>query len=404
MINILNEEVKIKSDRKLKDAIHDIVVELEEDQFWDLGSISDILREEYGLFVTPKLLERLFTLWDNDKSTGVFNKSDESWLSWDGDEKIIENNLKKKKRNSVLGKSRRRIRKEEEKQKFDDIKKSGWIKLRDGRFVYKGPKTFKIEEEDKVSISKYEKESYGDKENPIVPELIRNIYVLDHPNDAEEISDEIQKLIDGGKIKPKPKDGANYYYETFRMMFEIGKKLNLDTKRGWEKKYAPVKLKESQLRKKKRENWEKQQEEEALKTVITDKNLEESKTELNTIIDTNKKYFILVTKFNTQKKEFYIKKILLGYLSISKYKFDDGFYKIVCKVNKDDDSGPIYFNTMGHFKNCIEHGIKGDGHIFNILKMEDIEKLTIYVKELKKFKGWDEWLDIETTNRLKNDF
>jgi len=403
MFNILNEEVKIRSDRKLKDAIHDIVVELEENEFWDLGSISDILREDHGLFVTPKLLERLFTLFDNGK-VGVFDKSDGSWLSWDEDEKIVENNIKKKKRSSILGKARRRIRKEEEKEKFEQIKKSGWIKLRDGRFVYRGPKTFKVEDDDQISISKYEKESYDQGENPIVPNLVRSLFVLVHPDDGYQISAEIQKLIDNGDIKPKAKDGANYYYETFRKLFELGKKTKLDTKRGWEKKYAPNKLKERNLKKNKREAWEKEQEKEALKTVITDKNLEESKNQLNTLIDPDKKYFVLVTKFSTQKKQFYIKKIALGYMSISKYKYDDGFYKIVCKKNKNDDIGPIYFNTMAHFKRCLEHGIKGDGHIFNILKIEDIEKLAIYVKELKRYKGWEEWLDQETTDKLKNDF
>jgi len=405
MFNILNEEVKIRSDKKLRDAIHDIVVTLESDEFFNIVDISNILRDEYSTFVTPKLLLRLLTLWKDDKY-GVFTRDDKTWLSWDEDEEMIENNIKKRKRPSILGKSRKRIKKEEEKEKFKEIKESGWVKLRDGRFIYRGIKTFKIDKDEQIGISKYEKEEYEEGENPITPELIRNLFVLDHPNDANELSFKVKTLIDNKEIKSIPQKGNQYYFETFRKLMEIGKELKLDRKRGWEKKYAPSRLKEIIIKRKKKDAWEKEQEKESLKTTITDENKEESIKELNELIDTNKKYFILVTKYNNQKKIYYIKKILFGYISISNEKYDDGYYKVVLNLEKDNNNDIINFNTMMHFKRCLKNGLRADGgYVYNIISFENIDKLAVYVKELKKrYKGWDEFLDKETIDKLKNDF
>jgi len=404
MFFTLNEEIKIKTNKKLRDAIHDIITTLETDEYFDLGTISNILRDNFGLFVTPKLLERLFTLWDDDKDS-IFIKDDKTWLSWDDNDKILENNLKKKKRPGVLGKSRRRILKQEKSDKLKSIRKSGWIKLRDGRFVYKGPKSFKVDDNDIISISKYEKETYTKNQNPITTDLVRKVFVLFHPNDADDIVEEVDNFIHNNpkKIGTRHKDGDIYYYECFRKMLTIGKEMELDTKRGWEKKYAPSKYKEKLIRRNKRIEYEKQQEKDAMKTVIKDRDT--AIEELGKIINLNEKYFVLVTKYSTSKGIFYIKKIIYGYISISKEKFENKNYRIIVTTDKDSDDEIIFFNSMMHFEKCLKSGLKAeDKHVFNIIKGPDIEKLKLYFGELKKYKGWDEYLDEETTNEIKNDF
>lgn len=401
MFFTLNEEIKIRSGKKLRDAVHDIVTTLEKDEYFDLGTISNILRHEYNLFLTPLLLERLLTLWENDKDS-IFAGSDEAWLHWDSDDKTVENNMKRTKKRGVLGKARRRIKREEEKEFYKSVREDGWIRLRDGRFVYKGTTSFKVTDEDKISITKYEKEQYGKNENPIVPELVKNIFVLNHPREADEISNKVQNAIKMGDIVAEPKNGDEYYDECFNFMMEVAKIEELDTKRGWEKKYAPSKLKERYIRREKRIAHEKEQERLSLKTRITDR--EKSLKELGEIIDFDKKYYVIITKYNSTKKRFYIKKLLYGYINISEEPYKDGFYKIVIRKEKGGED-ILFFNTFMHFKKCIESGLKGtEQHVFNILNDDDIKKLKIYFSELKRYSGWDEFLDKEMVDKIKNDF
>lgn len=400
MLNI-NEELKVKTDRKLKDAIHDIVTSLNENEFFDLGTISNILRHQYNIYITPNLLERFLLLWDDDKDT-IFKKSDKKWLSWDSKEKIIENNIKKGNRKPVLAKSRKKLIKKEEEEVYLNVKKDGWIKLRDGRFVYNGNKTFKVDDKDEISISKYEKDSYLKGENPITPELVKKVFVLDHPDDAEKISLEVENAIKMGEIISKPENGNFYYYNCFKYMIDIANKMKLNYINGWEKKYAPSKLKEQIIRRNKRIKYEKEQNELALKTLIT--NREDAIEKLSKIIDINKKYFLIVTKFNDKKQVFMIKKVIYGYFDISDEVYSDGYYKIIIKKEKDSED-IIYFNTIKHFEMCLDNGLKGDDmHVFNIIYSDDIKKINIFFNELKKFKGWDEYLDDNISNKLKNDF
>jgi hypothetical protein len=402
MLNI-NEELKIKTDKKLKDAIHDIVTTLKSDEFFDFGTISNILRHQYNIFITPNLLERFFILW-NDNKDSIFNKSDKKWLKWDSKEKIIQNNIKIGNKKPVLAKSRKKLIKKDEEEVYLSVKKDGWIKLKDGRFVYNGNITFKLEDNEKneISISKYEKDSYSKGENPITPELVKKVFVLDHPDDAEKISLEVDNAIKMGEIISKPENGNFYYYNCFKYMMDIAFKMKLNYINGWEKKYAPSKLKEQNIRRNKRIKYEKEQNELALKTLIV--NREDAIEKLSNIIDINKKYFLIVTKYNDKKQVFMIKKVIYGYFDISNDLYSDGYYKVIIKKEKDSED-IIYFNTIKHFEMCLNNGLKGDdNHVFNIISPDNIKKIKIFFNELKKFKGWDEYLDDDISNKLKNDF
>jgi len=392
----LNEEIKVRNNKKLRDAIHDIVVTLEVDEYFDVSTISNILRDDFNIFLSPKLLERFIVYW-NDSKDSIFSRDDNKWLFWDSSEQFIENNLIRVKKRGVLGKSRRRLIKKEKDDRIKTVRKSGWIKIKDGRFVYYGPKSFKITDKDEITITKYEKEKYEKYENPITPELISKIFILDHPDDAIEYSNSINNDIKMDKITSNPKHGGSYYDECFKLMIKIAKEEELDTKRGWDKKYAPSLLKKRILRKKKRKDYEEEQESESLKTVITDR--DKSLEELKTVIDIDKKYYILLTKYNTTKKIFMIKKIVYNNITISEDKYEDGYYKIIDKDNI------VFFQSMLHFKRAIEGGIKDDkGNVFNVIEDDETTKIKIFFDQLKRYKGWDEFISDDVSNKLKNDF
>jgi len=403
---LINEEVKIKSNKKLRDAIHDIIIELNETDSYNLGEICNILRNKYDIYITPDLLKRLLYLWKKKKNDDIFQEYDIRWLKWDSKKKELKNNLILKNK-PILGKSRRRIIKEEEIKKLNVLKEKGWIKLRDGRFVYKGPGNFKVTDDDLIMYSKYEKESYKDGENPITPELIKNMFILDHPNDSIDISNKVQDLINNKEINVNPKNGRDYYYDCFVKMVGITNSMGLDVKRGWEKKYAPSKLQERMIRTNKRKKWEKEKNEESDKLVIRDFN--DGINELKNVVDINKQYYCIVTKYDKNKKKYFLKKIILGYFYINKNMVHDKklgyFYQIIFDIYKKSKYQILFFNSIDYLKRAINDGIKGnDNIVINVFNKEDIDKVKIYYFELKRYKGWDEYLNEKEIDKIKNDF
>jgi len=396
MYSKLNEEIKIKNNKKLRDAIHDIVTSLEKDEYFDVVTISNILRYDYNIILSPNLLVRFIVYWTENKDS-IFNSSDNKWLSWDNDEQIIENNIVKIERKSKLGKSRRKLIKKESEDRLKTTKQNGWRKIKDGRFIYYGIKSFNITNDDEITITIYEKEKYKKNENPIPPELIKKIFILDHPNDANKFSNIIQNDIKMNKIVSNPNNGNFYYDECFKLLFKISEKYKLDVIKGWDKKYAPSLLKKRIIRRKKRKEYEKEQETKSFKTIIKDR--DKALKELEDIIDINKKYFILLTKYDKIKNIFLIKKILYNYITISENKNERGNYTVT------DIDNIIYFDTMSHFKRALDGGIKDDEyHVYNIIPDDKDFKIKIFFDELKKYKNWDEFLDKEIINKLKNDF
>lgn len=394
MFNKINEELKIRTNKKLRDAIHDIVVSLKENEFLDTGTISNILRHQYNIYITPKLLERFFVLWERNKDS-IFSYDDNKWLSWDNNEKIIENNLNKE-RKGILGKSRRKLKRKEEEEFYDIVKKDGWVKLRDGRFVYKGTKTFKIDDKE-ITKNKFEKFQYDKGENPIKLELIYNVLIVNN-FDLHRIITELDNAIKMGEIISSPKNGEVYFDECFRYLLDIAKNLNIKKTKNWYE-YAPTRMKKRMERRKKRMEYEEEQERMALETLIEDR--EEGLNKLKTIIDIDEKYYLVITKYNKKNQIFMIKNIIYGYFTVSENKYPDGYYKIVIRKEKDSND-IIYFNTIKHFEMCLENGLKvKDMYVFNIISNDNINKLGIFLKELKKFKGWDEYIDDNLSNKLK---
>lgn len=395
----LNEEIFIKTTKRIRDAIHDIVTKLNIDEFYDLGTLSNILRHEYNIFLTPKLLERLFSLWE-DKKDGVFIETDKKWLKWDNKLNIVENNVLSPNKKGVLGKSKRRIYKKEEKDLYDNIKNNGWVKISDGRFVYNANIMHQLSDEEKNSIiiSKLEKDEYEKGFNPITPELISNILVLNHPNDADLLSMLVDNAIKTNEIKYSFKDGRNYYNECFNYFLKISKERKFDFIRGWEK-YAPSKYKMLLIKNKKRVKFEKEQENLASNNLISDRN--EALNILKDIINVDDKYFVLLNKYDETKKVFMIKKLLYGNFTISDNKYENGYYKIVLRINENNDI--MHFDTIIHLKRCIENSLRIDDKIIvNIIENNNLKKLKIYFKELRRYKEWDEYLDSDVLKKLKN--
>lgn len=391
----LNEELKVRTDKKLRDAVHDIVTELEENEYYDIGTVSNILRHKYKVFITPNLLERLLNLWDEGKSS-VFIDDDSEWLSWDPIEKILENNRRKKRRPGVLGKSRRRLKRKEEEELYNVVRQDGWIKVKGDKFVYRGNISYRTKiDKDKIPISRFEKESYGKNENPITPELIKKVFILNHPSEAEELSNDVGNRLH--EIKSDPKDGDQYYFDAWMIMLKIADEMKLDTVSGFDKKYAPVKYKMAVMRRKQRLSYEKYIDRKALKHIIRDR--ESGIKELSNVIDINKDYFLVSSKYNKQNKTFYLKKMLYGKLTVSDNKYPDGYYKVIMKVNGHDI---FYFNSITYVEKAYKTGgLKVGYHIYNLVDSTDISKIKIYMTELKRYKGWDEYLNKDTINKIK---
>jgi len=399
MYLLINEEVKIKSNKKIRDAIHDIVINLDKDDSYNLGEICNILRNEYKIYITPDLLNRMLYLWSKKDNNSIFLDFDKKWLLWNNKTKLIKNNFKLTKKRGVLGKSRRRIKSELDNEKIQKLKENGWMKIRDGRFVY-NPKTFKVNEDDDIMLSKYEKQSFKKGENPITSELVRKMFILDHPDDADDIVDEIQILIDEEKIKAKPSNGEMYYYECFLKMIDITNALKLDVIRGWDKKYAPTKLQERMIKQKKKKKWEKEENKKSDEKVIYNK--DEGLKELKKIVDLNKIYYVVLTKYNKTKKKFYLSKVLPGKFSLEKRFLKTKFF-IYLKVKKYPMLD-FYFETPGYLERSLTYGLNTKEFIYNTFSEDDIDKVKIYVQNLNRYKGWDEYLDEKTINLLKNDF
>jgi hypothetical protein len=391
----INEELRINIDKKIRDSIHDIIISIENNEYYNLGDLSNILRHKYNIFITPDLLERLFILWEKNKKGGVFDIKDKVWLNWDSKNKFISNNLSNKKSPS-LGKSRRKLRREEEELIYVNAKKDGWIKLRDGRFVYNG--NIKIDiKDDEITPSIYEFEKYNYGDNPISVELIQNVYDINH-NIVMKLYDYVYDAIEFGKIESNPENGRNYYYECFNYMRIKANKMDIPYKKGWID-FAPFRIKKFLLRKEKKKILEDEQEINFSKFQSNDK--ENMSIELSKLINLNKKYYILVTKHNTKKKKFIIKKIIFGYFVIDKLS-NDKYYKIYIRKEKDGEN-IMHFNTVKHFEKCLTGGLKGDDeYIFNII--EDLDKIKFYYNELQRYKEWEEYLDIDLTNKIRNDF
>jgi len=127
---ILNESIKVKKFKKLRDNIHDIVVELNDDKWLTPDELSNKLKK-FNTNIPGGVLLKILSNWKNNKPQNIFNDIDDTWLYFDDDNNIVINtqNFDQK---PTLGKSRRKLEKkhkklEKEKVQFEKgtlIKKS----------------------------------------------------------------------------------------------------------------------------------------------------------------------------------------------------------------------------------------------------------------------------------------
>jgi len=110
----LNEAIKIDKYKKLKDSIHDIVTNLPKDKWLTMTQLSKKLKE-FNITISSDILLKFLNDWKNDKK-GVFTTDDEEWLYFDDKNNSIFSSLNFKQPASI-GKSRRKIRKKEIKNK-----------------------------------------------------------------------------------------------------------------------------------------------------------------------------------------------------------------------------------------------------------------------------------------------
>jgi len=106
----LNESIKIDKYKKLKDSIHTIVSKIPKDKWLSVPQLSKKLKK-FNINITSTILTIFLTDWINDKKS-IFDSDDEDWLFFDKKNNIVFSTLHFDQPPN-LGKSRRKIRKEE---------------------------------------------------------------------------------------------------------------------------------------------------------------------------------------------------------------------------------------------------------------------------------------------------
>jgi len=110
----VNENMHIASKIKLRDSIHNIVMEnLKPGEEMKLDELSVKLNEKFSIKISPEVLEKLlFIQWWRKDDYSIFREKDKKWLDVWPFRDTIER--KKRIKDPPLGKSRRKAKKEEE--------------------------------------------------------------------------------------------------------------------------------------------------------------------------------------------------------------------------------------------------------------------------------------------------
>lgn len=175
MIEKINESVKIQKYKKLRDAIHDIVVELDKDSWLTIKQLSEELKK-FNIKINELVLNKILDNWQNKKDYTILDILDDEWLFYDKENNSVFTTLKFPKPSS-LAKSRKNIIKEEiKKQKEQDEKRKEEIienvdKIEEKDSI-KCPISTKmildtfdnVEEEDIIKIKKFIEKSINNKE------------------------------------------------------------------------------------------------------------------------------------------------------------------------------------------------------------------------------------------------
>jgi hypothetical protein len=194
--DFLNEEMSAISANKLRDAIHDIVVELTPKQILDIEELSDILSAEYKITISPLFIDKFLDEYlkarkGDTKAKTFFTREDTKWLG------VRDTNGTKQIRNNLhflapsLGKHKQRLKKEDENKLIDRAYKAGMKDLN------------------------------------ISEDLIKRTFVLQLPTDSEDM---IKQIYKDAVVNQKY---ANTPENCWKMMMILGKNQKLDRKRNW---------------------------------------------------------------------------------------------------------------------------------------------------------------------------
>jgi hypothetical protein len=261
---VLNEEMSAMATNRLRDAIHDVIVELKRKETLEIEELSKKLADEYSITISPffldKFLDDFMKAKRGIKTKTIFSKSDARWLG------VRDNKGAKEVRNNLLylrpnlAKYKRKLFSEEEAQKLENAYKDGMKEL-----------NFK-------------------------EDVIKNSYVLQTPGDSKEMIKSIYSdiVID--------KKYYNTYDNCWKLMMLMGKRDELDRKRGWFR-FAPPSIKDD-YKTKGRFNYELQ----AVAKEPIKKKKPENKPDTETKVEPKAEQPVLSSKLATEENLAYLDK------------------------------------------------------------------------------------------------
>jgi hypothetical protein len=206
----LNEDMAAISSRKLRDAMHDIIVDLEPKETIDVEELSNTLMADHKITISPffldKFLDDFLRVKRGDRRAKTFfTRADTRWLGVRDVKgtKEIRNNLNHLK--PALTKHKRRLFELEDKKRLDDAYKAGMKDL-----------------------------SFSE-------DVIKKSLILQKPEDSADI----MKIIYSDVIFNKKYE--NTYDNCWKLMMLIGRGNKLDRVRHWFK-LAPQSVKDEYMK------------------------------------------------------------------------------------------------------------------------------------------------------------
>jgi len=204
--DFINEEISGAATNKLRDAIHDIVVELKQKETIDIEELSKSLLDNNKINISSFFLDKFFDDFmrvkgGDRRATTIFTKDDLKWLGVRSNRgvKEIRNNLLYLK--PSLSKHKRKLYSDEENKKLDNAYKLGMPDLN------------------------------------FSEDVMKKSLIFQKPEDSENM---IKLIYDDVIIKKKY---YNTYDNCWKLMILFGRQNNLDRMRGYFK-FAPQSIKD----------------------------------------------------------------------------------------------------------------------------------------------------------------
>jgi len=244
----LNEDMSEMATKKLRDAIHDIVVGLKQKETLDVEELSNALLNDNKITISPYFLDKFLDDFmrvkrGDKKASTFFTRGDTRWLG------VRDNKGTKEVRNNLLflkpalSKHKRKLYSDEEHQKLEQAYKNGMPELN------------------------------------FTEDVLKKTIILQKPEDSKKI----MKLIYSDMIIDKKY--YNSYDNCWKLMCLIGKQNNLDRIRGYFK-FAPQSVKDEYKRTGKVDLNLKKVEKEKTKNTTTN-STQKSKSNISTVGDLN---------------------------------------------------------------------------------------------------------------------